>query len=544
MAEIGPLEAAGGLTAPRGLRLPRLSGQRLLVLWLPALLVTGAVVLPIFYLVIRASEAGTGTRALLLRPQTALILGNSIGLALAVTLASWLLGGGLALLTVRTDLPGRRLWAILSALPLAVPSYVGAYLLAAALGPRGLVQEMLESLVGVTRLPSIYGFPGAFLSLTLLSYPYVLLPVRAALHRMDPALEESARSLGHNGWGVLRRVTLPQLMPAMLAGGLLVALYSLRDFGAVSLLRFTTFTRAIYLQYQSAFDRSSAAALSLVLVALTVVLLALELRGRRGGDHYASTGAGGRPPALIRLGPWRWPALIVCALLVGVALVLPTVVLGYWLLRALEAGPDLTTLLLSTRNSLLASGLAAAVTVIAALPIVVLSARYPSNRSRWLDRLSHIGFALPGVVVALALVFFGLRGAPWLYQTLLMLILAYLILFLPQATGTLRPSLIQIPRQLEESGRSLGQRPLTVFRRVTLPLLRPGLLASAALVFLTTMKELQATLLLGPLGFRTLATEIWSAVSEAFFAEAAGPALVLILTCSLPMAYFVLRDQP
>lgn len=544
MAELGPLEAAGGLAAPGGFRLPRLSAQRIVLLWLPAAAVTAAVVLPVVYLVLRASEAGPATWDLLSRPQTARILGNSVGLAASVTAASWLLGASLALLTVRTDLPFRRFFAIAAALPLAVPSYVGAYLLAAALGPRGLLQEALEPVLGVTRLPSIYGFPGAFLALTLLSYPYVLLPVRAALQRMDPALEESARSLGHNTWGVLRRVTLPHLVPALLAGGLLVALYSLRDFGAVSLLRFTTFTRAIYIQYQSAFDRSSAAALSLVLVALTVVLLAMELRARHGEVRYASTGIGGKTAQVIRLGHWRWLALAYCLALVGVALVLPTGVLAYWLLRALQAGPELPTLLEATGHSLLASALAALATVVAALPIVILSVRYPSDRSRWLDRLAHIGFALPGVVVALALVFFGLRGAPWLYQTLPMLVLAYLVLFLPQATASLRSSLIQIPRQLEESGRSLGRQPLAVFHRVTLPLLRPGLMASAALVFLTTMKELQATLLLGPLGFRTLSTEIWSAVSEAFFAEAAGPALVLILTCSIPMAYFILRDQP
>jgi iron(III) transport system permease protein len=360
---------------------------------------------------------------------------------------------------------------------------------------------------------------------------------------MDPALEESARSLGHDSWGVFRRVTLPHLRPALIAGAVLVALYTLRDFGAVSIMRFTTFTRAIYIQYQSALDRSSAAVLSLVLVALTVLLLSVELRSRRTEQIYGSAENGHGRQARLALGPWRWPALLLCGSLVSLALVLPAGVLTYWLVRALQEGPDITTLLQATRNSMLASGLAALITLVAATPLAVLGARSPGRWSRWTERFSHVGFALPGIVIALALVFFGIRAALPLYQTLPMLLLAYLILFLPQAVGALRSSMLQVPVILEEAGRSLGRGPISVFLRVTLPLVRPGLVAGAALVFLTTMKELQATLILSPFGFNTLATEVWSAVSEAFFARAAGPALLLILVSSLPMAYFALRDD-
>jgi len=523
---------------------PQVSTRRLLLLYLPSALVVLAVLLPVAYLILRALEADARSWNVLLRTSTLRILANSLILTAAVTAATVLLSVTLAWLTVRTDLPGRRIWALLTALPLVIPSYVGAYLAASALGPRGLLQGILSPLFGIDRLPSIYGFPGAFITLTLLSFPLVMLPVRAALQRMDPALEDSARSLGQGTWGVFRKVTLPHLRPSIAAGALLVALYSLRDFGAVSIMRFTTFTRAIYIQYESAFDRSSAALLSLVLVAITMLLLSLELRSRRDGRRYSSADNGPGKHARIQLGRWRWPALVLCAGVVTLALVLPALVLAYWLLRALQQGPELTGTLLAAGNSLVASSLAAILVLAASIPIAVLAVRLPGAWSRWSERLAHVGFALPGIVVALALVFFGIRASRFLYQTLPMLLLAYLILFLPLAIGSLRSSLLQVPSILEEAGRSLGRSPLEVFRRVTLPLVRPGLVAGAALVFLTAMKELQATLILSPFGFTTLATEVWSSVSEAFFARAAGPALLLILVSSVPMAYFVLRDEP
>lgn len=522
---------------------PRGSWRRTLFVWLPSALVAGAVLLPVIYLILRALQIDPQSLDLLLRARTLGILVNTVMLAVSVTLAATILATALAWLTTRTDLPWRQGWAVLTSLPLVVPSYVGAYLFVAALGPRGMLQSALASLFGITRLPSIYGFPGAFLVITLLSFPYVLLPVRAALQRLDPALEESARSLGYSNRQTFFRVVLPQLRPAIAAGGLLVALYTLRDFGAVAIMRYTTFTRAIYVQYQSAFDRSTAAGLSLVLVAITLAVLLLEMRTRKQAGSYASDTDTGSPNIPISLNAWRTPALALCAAVSFLAVGLPAGVLGFWLARGLAVGAEVAPLLSATVNSLTASGLAAAATVVAAMPIAIMATRYPGRPSRWLERISYLGFALPGIVIALALVFFGVRAAPFLYQTLPMLILAYAVLFLPQAIGSLRASLLQVPTSLEEAGRSLGRPAHQVFLRVTLPLVQPGLLAGGALVFLTAMKELQATLLLSPYGFPTLATQVWSAVSEAFFARAAAPALVIILTSSVPMAYFVLREQ-
>ena len=513
------------------------------ILWVPALFVAAAMALPLVYLLIRSLGAGAEFWDLLFRIRTLQILLRSALLVAAVTAASAAIAVPLAWLTTRTDLPFRRTWAILTSLPLVIPSYVGAFLVVVALGPRGMLQQGLEGPFGVERLPAIYGFPGAMLTLTLLSYPYVLLPVRAALSRMDPSLEEASRSLGYNTWATFRGVTLPLLRPAIAAGALLVALYTLSDFGAVSLLRYETFTWAIYLQYNSTFDRTLAAGLSLVLVFFAVGILLAEYQTRGKARYHRSSSGAARPLARLRLGRWRWPALAFCTTIVILALALPMSILGYWVARGVSAGESIPNLWSATANSLSVSGLAVGASLVAALPVAILAVRFPGRLTSLLERTSYIGFALPGIAVALALVFFGVRFATPVYQTTGLLIFAYVVLFLPAGVGALRTSLLQISPRVEEAARSLGRSPLGVLYTITLPLLSSGLLAGGALVFLLTMKELPATLILAPIGFKSLATSIWSASSEAFFAQAAAQALVLILVSSIPMAFLLLRER-
>lgn len=498
--------------------------------------------LPPAYLMLRASDAGVAAFDILWKMSTWATLGRTLLLAASVTLASALVAVPLAWLTVCTDIPGRRGWSVLVALPLVLPSYVAAYLLASILGPVGLLQQALEPL-GIMRLPEIYGFPGAFFSLTLMSYPFTYLSVRAALQRMDPSLVEAARSLGQSPWQAFRRVTLPHLRPGLVAGSLLVALYVVRDFGAVSMMRYNTFTRIIYIQYRSFLDRSVAASLALVLVAVTAIILYMEFR-TRGRASYARGSVGApRKPRVLALGRWRWPALAFVSAVVGVALVLPAGGLLYWLVRGLQETGAMASLWSTAWNSLFVSVAAALVVTTMALPVAILAVRRPGRFSQLVERLTYVGYALPGIVIALALVFFGATYATGWYQTIPLLLVGYAILFIPQAVGSTRASLLQIPSSLEEAGRILGQSHLAVLRRVTLPLLSPGLAAGAALVFLTCMKELPLTLILSPLGFRTLATGVWGNISEAFFAQAAAPALLLVLLSSVPLALLSLREQ-
>lgn len=504
------------------------------IVLLPALLVAGLTLVPVAYLLIRASEGGSDLWRLLWRERTAQVLINTAVLAVTVAAASSAIAVPLAWLTLRTDLPGRWFWATIAPLPLVIPSFVGALTIVAALGPRGFLQEALEGPFGVERLPEIYGFWGAWLTLTLFTYPYVFLSVRAALRGLDPSLEEAARCLGHGAWRTFFLTTLPQLRPAVIAGALLAALYTISDFGVVTLLRYDAFTREIYVQYRASFDRTLAAALALLLVAFAILLLAFEARMRgRAAYHRLGSGAA-RRARLVPLGVWRYPALAFCLVIVALSLGLPLGVLGYWLIRTLRRDEAPEGLLIAAQHSITVGAAAAAVTTLAALPVALLVVRYRTRIGRWVERVSYAGYGLPGIVVALAFVFIGARYLTPLYQTLPLLIIAYLVRFLPQAVAAARGSLLQVNPRLEEAARNLGRSPFGAIRSVTLPLAWPGIGAGAALVFLTVMKELPITLLLSPTGYKTLATSVWTSAGSGSYGEAAAPALILVLISAIP----------
>ena len=539
---------------PAAWRWPRARSAHML-LYAAALAVAAMIVLVPAYLLMRMAGAGRETFDLLAKANTLQTMLNSILLAGSVTLAAAVIAIPVAWLTVCTDLREKRIWAILAALPLVLPSYVAAYVYMTILAPKGLLQQFLEPLTGIERLPSLIGFPGAFLVLTIISYPFILLTVRAALVRMDPSLFEAARSLGSSPGNAFLRVTLPYLRPSIVAGGLLVALYVLRDFGAVTMWQYSTFTRIIYNRYLS-YKLDTAAALALVVVAITIFILFLDSRSR-GRARYERLSPGvARQRHPVKLGRWKWLVRLLLGALVFTTLVLPGLTLSFWLWRGWKQDwavqslhgsgsfvSSLVNLLQPAWNSFSVSLLAAFLAALMALPVAVLVVRRPSRFSRLMERLTYVSFALPGIVVALALVFFGIHYVSSLYQTLPMMLAAYVILFLPQAVGSQRASLLQISPGLEEAARSLGKRPFTVFRKVTFPLVVPGVFAGGALVFLTSMKELPATLLLSPLGFSTLSTQVWSNINEAFFAKAAAPALLILLLSSLPLAFLTLRDK-
>lgn len=499
--------------------------------------------LPIAYLTLRVGQAGPEAWGELLRPRTLNALLATTALAATVTAGAVAIGLPLAWLTTRADVPGRRAWAVLAALPLAVPSYVAAFAVLTFLGPHGLLQQALEGPFGVTRLPDISGFPGAALSLTLVSFPYVYISVAWAIAQMDPSLEEASRAVGAGPWRTFWRVTLPLLRPAIVAGALLAALYTLSDFGVVSLMRFGSLTQVIYSLYQASFDRSLAAMLGLELVLLAAVILGLEMRTRgRARYHRASSGAARRFRA-VSLGRWRWPAIAFAGGITLACLALPLGVAAYWSIQGFAGSEGSKGILQAASNSALASGLAAGVTVAAALPVAIVSARARRRTATVVEGLAFSSYAAPGIVLALSLVFFAANYAPVVYQTLWLLVFAYVVRFLPQAVGPARASLLQVSPRLEEAARSVGRGSLQVLATVIVPLVRPGLAAGAALVFLTALKELPATLLLGPTGFETLATRIWTAADEGLFARAGVPALMLILLATLPMLFLLPRPE-
>ena len=509
-----------------------------LLLVLAASAVVALLLLPLAYLVVRVASGG---RALEILGEAATwrLVWNTVLLSLGVVTAAVLVAVPLAFLVTRTDLPGRRAWATAGALPLVIPSYVAAFCLLGFFGERGLLADAL----GIEQLPEVKGYWGSLVALTLTTYPYVYLLTQAALRTIDPSLEEAAHGLGTSSRGAFVRVTIPALRPAIALGALLAALYTLSDFGVVSLMNYDTLTRAIYVQYKSLFDRAPAAVLSLLLVALSAVALVTEYRVRRRGRLYRSSPGEQRAAPFIRLGRWKVVALAYCSAVVGVFLVLPAGVLGYWLARGIVNDRELGIPWREAANSLTASGLAAAAAVVAALPVGILALRYPSRSSRALERLSYAGNALPGLVIALSLVFFAARYASPVYQTLALLVFAYVVRFFPQSLSGIESALERVSPRYEEAARGLGHGPLRTTALVTVPLVRSGVLAGAALVFLSAMKELPATLLLRPIGFDTLATDIWALTQVGAYSRASVPALVLIAV-SAPILYLVSSGDP
>lgn len=533
---------------PAGARPTRATARRsrpargFIPLALMAALVGAVVALPAVYLmIVVGGEWGVAADAVF-RERTLELLGRSLLLAGAVAAGATALAVPLAWLTVRTDLPGRRTWAVLVLLPFVVPSYIGAYLLVSALGPSGVLAREVAQPLGIG-VPSIYGFGGAALVLIAFTYPLVLLPVRAAMRRMDPSLEEAARGMGASPLRVARSVVLPQLMPAVGAGALLAALYAMSDFGAVSILRYDSFTRVIYTNYRLSFERAGAAALGVVLILVMIVLIVLEGRMRRRASYHRAAPGVARETHVVRLGPWRWPALAFVGTVVLFTLAIPLAVLIWWASQTTGADVDWGAFGEAARNSLVTAGLTAAIAVLIALPIARLGARHPGRTSRTIEAAHHAGYALPHLVVALALVFLGIRLVPWAYQTLGMAVFALVVIYVPLAIGALRASMLQVAPSLEDAARGMGRGPLGVIATITAPLVRPGLLAAGTLVYIGAIKELPAMLLLRPTGYETLATVIWSETSRSVFEVAAVPSLVLLAISAPVLAILVGRER-
>ncbi len=506
-----------------------------------SLAVVAVVMIPIVYLFLGALSAGTDGVDYLIRARTLRIVGNSIALMLSATLLATLIAVPFAWLTSRSDLPWRRTWLVLGLAAMVIPSYLTAVTYAEAFGPKGILQSVLEPF-GVERLPGIKGFAGAALTLTVVTFPYIVLPVRAAFLHCDRSLEEAGQSLGLNRWGVFRQIIMPQLRPALSAGMLMTALYCLSDFGAVAVMQFNAFTRAIFIQTES-YRMDKASVLALLLVGMTMVLLLLHSRMQLRGRHYRVGTGASRHLEAQPLGKWKAPALLFCASVVFLGVVIPLLVLFSWLVGHTITDPVHVPLTLLLHNTVGVSAIAALVVTLAAFPLALLAARGASHFNRWLVNLAYAGNVLPGIVIALALVMFATQNMLSIYQTLSLLIIGYAIRYLPFSVGATESAFAQINPRYEEAARSLGLSPWAALARITVPLARGGILAGLALVFLNVMKELPTTLILRPIGFRTFATRIWSAYDEAFLSSIALPGLVLILVSALALAIILRREE-
>jgi iron(III) transport system permease protein len=479
--------------------------------------------LPLGYIAAYTVDVGwSGVQELVLRPRVAELLWNTARLVVGTVICCGVLGVGAAWLVERSSVPARRVWHVLLVAPLAVPAFVNSY-------------------AWISLLPGLDTYAGALLVVTLSYFPFVYLPAVAAFRGLDPALEDTARGLGLSSWAVFRRVQLPQLRVAVLGGSLLVALHLLAEFGALQMLRYPTFTTAIYDQYRATFNGPGATMLAgvLVLLCLGLLMAELRLRGRRG---YARTGRGAaRPVRAVRLGVLTGPALLVLTALLALALGVPLVSLGYWMAAGASTSFDWAALTTTTGTTLGLAAAAAVVTTAMALPTGWLAVRARGRITTLLERSTYLGSSVPGIVVALALVTLSIRATPWLYQTVPVLLAAYAILFLPRAIVTVRSAVEQSPPLYDDVAASLGSSAVDRLRRVTLPLLAPGIGAGAALVFLAVVTELTATLLLAPTGTTTLATAFWSASSSLEYGAAAPYAVIMVLL-SAPATVLLSRD--
>jgi len=512
-------------------------------LLLPALISLLAVLVPVGYLMVRALGSG-GELDPLLTAVNLRRLGNTVGLAGGVLAVTTLFAVPMAWLTVRTEMLGRRTLGVLAVLPLAVPGYVMAYALLSLGGDDGVLVRWLGAESGWLApfrrpesgtLPRFSGYSGALLALSACNLPYLFLTLRAAMRDLDPGLEEAARSLGQTHTRVWLRVIAPQLLPAFLAGALLVVLHVIADFGVVSLMRFETFSAVLYAKYH-AFDAANASRVALLLLLLAGVCIAVEmtllvrLRLDRAGQGSARRRA--RRP----LGWLQAPALVLFSIVIGVTVVVPVTTVSFWM-AGLGGQPIWGPVGAALGDSVRASLPAAVLATLVAMPIALLRARYPSPMSFLAERLPFLGYATPALAFALSLIM--LFSAEWMpdvlfrtfYQSLPLLVLAYLLHFLAEAVGPVRASVYLASPRLEEAARSLGRGPFRTFWTVSVPLLRHGLLVSLALVFLSCMKELPLTMLLAPIGFDSLAMHVWDYSENAEFARAAPYALAILL-CS------------
>ena len=487
-------------------------------LWLkiPVLVLAFFALIPVLYVLVRMYESGWAQAVhLLWRPYVGRLLVNTLVLVALVVSCTAVVGVMFAWLVERTRLKWARHWNVLLCLPFAIPSFVAGF-------------------TWVSLDKAFEGLGGAVLVMSLSKYPMVYLPVMAALRAMDPALEESARMLGRSRRQVFWQVTLPLLKPTLLGSSLLVALHMLVEFGALSILRYQTFTTAIYQEFELEFNNAHAAMLSGVLLVMCLLLLRAEVKLR--GRGFFRTGQGSvKAFKKLDLGPWQWPLQVLLAAWVAISCGTPLVTLLYWILEGSSAHFALGELISTLWQSLKLAFGAALLSVLLALPVALACVRYLGVLAKLADKLPYVLHALPGLVIALSLVFFSLRVVPDLYQTTTLLLIAYALLFLPMVQAPLRAALEKLSPSLEEAARTLGKSPFKAFLSVTLPVLAPVLGAGFVLVFLDTLKELTATLVLGPTGLKTLATQVWSHTANMEYAAAAPFAALIVLLSGVPV---------
>lgn len=524
---------------------PRLTGWRVSV-WLVALMVMLPLLAVLTALLSPDPEVWAHLKTYVL-PE---LVAHTLLLLAGVGIATALLGTGLGWLTGACDFPGRKFfsWALL--LPLALPAYVTGFVFVGLLDFTGPVQTLLRAWFGPElRLPPIRSGGGAVAALTLALYPYVYLLARNAFASQGPRIMEAAQSLGLSRRAAFFRVALPMARPWIAGGLALVAMETLADFGTVAVFNYDTFTTGIYKAWYGLFSLPAAAQLASVLLGVVALILLLE-RQARAGMRFAPSGRSGQSRRLTLSGPVAWAASMACSLVLASAFLVPVGQLAVWAYRV--ASRDLDERYFAyLGHSLLAAGLAAGLITAVALLLAYGQRKARDWPTRLAVRLSTLGYALPGAVLAIGIYLpiaafdnfwidtlptsLKIEAGPLLQGTLVAMLGAYLARFLAVAFEPTSAALERITPSLEEAARSLGASGHRLIRRVHVPLLRGGLLSAALLVFVDVMKEMPITLMTRPFGWDTLATRIFEMTSEGEWERAALPGVALVLAGLVPV---------
>jgi iron(III) transport system permease protein len=520
-----------------------------------AWLAAGLCILPMAAVGIAALGGGTDTLVSLSQSVLPRYAGTTALLVLIVGIGTAVIGTSTAWLVTATRFPGRRILEIALALPLTFPAYVLAYAYTDLLDHPGWVQSTLRDLTGWG--PRDYWFPeirslgGAAAMLTLVLYPYVYLLARAAFLRQSSTAYIAARTLGQGPWGAFFRVSVPVARPAIAGGVLLALMETLADYGTTAYFGVQTFATGIYVSWFGLFDRAAAAQLALCLLVVALTLATIERRQRRHLRHHD---AGRRfermEPAQLK-GRAAAGALIVCGLPVFFGFLLPTA-----LLLTLASGAS--QLLFTPRylgflqNSLTLASTAALLTVAAAITMGFNARLHPTKGAQTAMRIAGIGYAVPGGVIAVGLLFpfaafdnaldrvmeanFGIDTGLLITGSIWLMIAAYMVRFMAVALNTYESGLATLNPNVDAVARTLGHGPAPMLRRIHVPILQPSILTALLIVFVDVMKELPATLILRPFNYDTLAVQAHRLASDERLAEAAVPSLVIGAVGLIPVA--------
>jgi iron(III) transport system permease protein len=477
-------------------------------------IVVALALIPIVYLLVRSSEKSVNEIAqLLVRTKTLEVLLTTSALVFGVVFITVSLGVALACGLHFVRLPMRRALIIPAVLPLAIPSYVFTY-------------------TWIALVPQFSGFLAAVFILSVTTLPYVILGTLSGLRTVDGAQIEVARSLGLSIPETFRRVVFPQVKGHISAGALLAALYTISDFGAVSLLNVETLTVTIQNMYRASYDRSAAAVISLVLIAFSTLVVLADEKVKQTSPDEGMVKLYSTKNSLINKAWLRVSIIAALAIFSLIAVIIPFFVLISRFMSnrvAIQWGELVSTSI----STILVAAFGALIALVLSAPLGIVLSGAKTRTGRYAQRIITIGHGLPGVVIGLALVSIGSKlGA--LYQTTFLLAFAYALLFLAKAVASMSSSLSRVPTNVKDVAATLGMNQWQVIKKVVTPIAAPGIGLGTILVFLTAMKELPATLMLRPTGFDTLATQIWSAAAINRFNEAAPYALILVLIAAVP----------